>query len=90
VRTGDTVARLGGDEFAVLVQDVADEAQMTAIARRLEHAFTVPFAAGGRRFDVRASIGRADWQGERPDALLRHADAAMYDVKRRAQSVRVR
>jgi diguanylate cyclase (GGDEF)-like protein len=86
VRTGDTVARLGGDEFAVLVEDVADAPQMVAISLRLAQAFTVPFSVRGRTFAVTASIGRAIWPGDgaRPEALLRHADAAMYDAKRRS------
>jgi two-component system, cell cycle response regulator len=35
---------------------------------------------------VTASIGRAVWpvDGDGPEALLRRADAAMYDVKRSA------
>jgi diguanylate cyclase (GGDEF)-like protein len=84
VRGGDTVARLGGDEFAVLVEDIADAAQIAVVARRLESAFDAPFAAGGRTFAISASIGRAIWplDVETPDALLAHADAAMYDVKR--------
>jgi diguanylate cyclase (GGDEF)-like protein len=84
VRGGDTVARLGGDEFAVLVEDVGDEAQIGALARRLESAFDEPFAVGDELFAIGASIGRAVWplDVETPDELLAHADAAMYAVKR--------
>jgi diguanylate cyclase (GGDEF)-like protein len=84
VRTADTVARLGGDEFVVLVEDVADEAQIAALASRLERAFTEPFAVGDEHFAIGASIGRAVWplDVDSPDALIAHADAAMYAVKR--------
>ena len=88
VRHADTVARLGGDEFVVLVEDVADEAQIAALARRLEGAFAEPFAVGDQRFAIGASIGRAVWplDVDTPDALIAHADAAMYAVKRAARS----
>ncbi len=83
VRGEDTVARLGGDEFAVLVEDVG-EGDIARIAARLQDAFAEPFRAGGRSLAVGASIGRAVWPAEVADvdALLRHADAAMYEVKR--------
>jgi diguanylate cyclase (GGDEF)-like protein len=83
VRGGDTVARLGGDEFAVLVEDV-EEGDIARIAARLQDAFSAPFCAGGRSLAVGASIGRAVWpvDVDGVDALLRHADAAMYEVKR--------
>jgi predicted signal transduction protein with EAL and GGDEF domain len=84
VRAADTVARLGGDEFAVLVEDIGDEDQLAAISNRLQEAFAAPLRAGGRTFAISASIGRAVWpiDGDGPEALLRHADAAMYAVKR--------
>jgi diguanylate cyclase (GGDEF)-like protein len=84
VRGGDTVARLGGDEFAVLAEDVGGEDDIARIAARLEAAFAEPFCVGGRSLAVGASIGRAVWPADVDgvDALLRHADAAMYEVKR--------
>jgi diguanylate cyclase (GGDEF)-like protein len=84
VRSHDTVARLGGDEFAVLVEDVSGDDQLAAVAQRLERAFDEPFDVGERTFAIGASIGRAVWplDVETPDALLAHADAAMYAVKR--------
>ena len=84
LRGDDTVARLGGDEFAVLVENVTQPRQLDGISRRLGKAFAAPLRAGGRSFAVSASIGRAVWpvDGDSPGALLRHADAAMYAVKR--------
>jgi diguanylate cyclase (GGDEF)-like protein len=84
VRGGDTVSRLGGDEFAVLVEDVGGEDDIVRIAARLESAFAEPFCVDGRSLSVGASIGRAVWPADVDgvDVLLRHADAAMYEVKR--------
>jgi diguanylate cyclase (GGDEF)-like protein len=73
VLAGDTVARLGGDEFAVLVEDIADAHQLSAISDRLEGAFAAPLRPGGQTFAIGASIGRAVWplDGDDADALLR-------------------
>ena len=87
MRSSDTVARLGGDEFVVLVEDIGDEGQICALAKRLERAFDEPFVVGSERFAIGASIGRAVWPSDvdTPEALLGHADAAMYAVKRAAK-----
>jgi diguanylate cyclase (GGDEF)-like protein len=88
VRGSDLAARLGGDEFAVLVEGVDEEDQIAAITARLEHAFDEPFSVGGQKFGLRASIGRAVWPTEVKEQgeLLRHADDAMYEVKRARQA----
>jgi len=84
VRGDDSVARLGGDEFAILLDGIGDSSQLSAVSSRLEHAFDKAFTIEGHTLKIRASIGRAVWPAEVEDldALLRCADAAMYDVKR--------
>ena len=84
VRPSDTVARLGGDEFAVLVENVDVETQLSLITERLETAFDQPFEVDGHALALGASIGRAVWPVDTAEcgALLRHADAAMYERKR--------
>ncbi len=84
VRAEDQVARLGGDEFAILMDGIGNEAQLAATSARLERAFAPPFVVQGHTLAVCASIGRAVWPAEIDDldALVRHADAAMYEVKR--------
>ena len=84
VRSGDTVARLGGDEFAYLVHGTADE--LRAVADRLVKVIEQPVAVGGRRFHVRTSIGivlAGDEDGESAQALMSHADIALYEAKAR-------
>src|SRR5260370_22755391 len=44
VRDSDTVARLGGDGFALLLEHVADSAEVDAFAERVVQAFGNPFA----------------------------------------------
>ena len=83
VRESDTVARLGGDEFVILLsgQRVPDDSSL--VAEKILSALTEPVAAGGRRFEIGASIGISIYprDGTTPEALLKHADAAMYRVK---------
>jgi diguanylate cyclase (GGDEF)-like protein len=84
-READTVARLGGDEFAVLLENVQDELQAAAAARRMIDAIAEPLALGGKPRVVTASIGIAIQSGtdETGAQLLRAADAAMYRAKGR-------
>ena len=83
LRPGDTLARLGGDEFAVLLEDGVDPAQT---ASRLVDAMRLPFGVGGTELSVTMSVGIAalDPGAVTPDldALLSHADVAMYAAKR--------
>jgi diguanylate cyclase (GGDEF)-like protein len=83
VRRVDTVARLGGDEFVVLLPDLADPKAAERIAAKIVEALTVPIPFAGREVQVSISIGIcAVAAGELDaDALLRNADAALYQAK---------
>jgi diguanylate cyclase (GGDEF)-like protein len=82
VRASDTVARLGGDEFVVLLDDVKERSNALAIAEKILDAVRAPFDADGQDMLVTASIGIADGgAGDGEDAMLKRADAALYDAK---------
>jgi len=82
----DTVARLGGDEFAVLLSDVYDEGEATAVAERVLRALAKPITLSARDVLVGASVGiAAAVPGEGADELLRNADLAMYHAKARGK-----
>jgi diguanylate cyclase (GGDEF)-like protein/PAS domain S-box-containing protein len=83
VRPGDTVARLGGDEFAVLLDDLHSLEDAERLTRRIEDRLTAPLQVDGHEIYVSASVGIAFGTGgyERPEELLRDADAAMYRAK---------
>jgi diguanylate cyclase (GGDEF)-like protein/PAS domain S-box-containing protein len=83
LRDGDTLARLGGDEFTVLMPDIAGAEVAEAVATRIEHRLRPPFELPGQSVFVTASIGIATGAAadDRPEALLRDADAAMYEAK---------
>jgi diguanylate cyclase (GGDEF)-like protein len=85
MRADDVVGRLGGDEFAALLSVVPPCAgRLERLARELSDIVAEPFQLGERRLTVRPSIGIAVWPGDgaTAEALLRHADAAMYRAKR--------
>ncbi len=83
LRESDTIARLGGDEFAILLP-TADLALSTQIVRKLMAALEDPFMIEGQALHVAASFGIALYpdHGVDEDALMRHADVAMYIAKR--------
>jgi diguanylate cyclase (GGDEF)-like protein/PAS domain S-box-containing protein len=84
LRGSDTAARLGGDEFALLLEGVPDAQVALQAAQRLLAALEPPFEVDGRQLAVTASIGVAPaFDRETLAELMRNADLAMYESKRR-------
>jgi diguanylate cyclase (GGDEF)-like protein/PAS domain S-box-containing protein len=85
VRDADTVARIGGDEFVVLLDgiDLFEDAQR--VANKIVGALNEPVKLGEHSLHAIASIGIALYpqHGATAQQLLKHADAAMYEIKRR-------
>ena len=83
LRSSDTLARLGGDEFAILLPDIGDANAAHDVAGRLVAALREPFVLDTLRFTIDASCGHATSpdDGIDIDALLQHADVAMYIAK---------
>ena len=81
----DTVARQGGDEFAVVLSNIDTPDDAAAVVRRIMADMRNPILLGDAPVCARASIGIAlsDENGTDADELLRRADAAMYQAKRR-------
>ncbi|HJV51724.1 MAG TPA: PAS domain S-box protein [Noviherbaspirillum sp.] len=83
VRASDFVARLGGDEFVVIIQEMGDMDQLRCIAQKIVASVRAPLLLSGTTHHVTASVGICVFpdHGQDEDALLNHADAAMYEVK---------
>ena len=83
VRESDTVARLGGDEFIVLLPELAGADGAAAVADKILEATREPCRIAGHELFITTSIGIALYprDGADVDALMRAADAAMYQVK---------
>ena len=84
IRDTDTVARLGGDEFAIVSPGAEDEGDAFVLAERIRAGLEAPFALAGLTVEVEASVGIALYpdHGDDVEALIRHADVAMYNGKK--------
>ncbi|GAA1896898.1 putative bifunctional diguanylate cyclase/phosphodiesterase [Lapillicoccus jejuensis] len=91
VRAGDLLARLGGDEFVVVSHDAGPD-DAVRLGARVVATLEEPFLLGGTSVRISASVGvgvarRLDGTPSLdPDELLREADLAMYDAKRRGKA----
>jgi diguanylate cyclase (GGDEF)-like protein len=83
VRAGDTVARLGGDEFTVIVEPIEEAREAGAVAQHIMSAASRPVSLAEHEICATASIGIAIYPDDAADAdaLIRHADTAMYRAK---------
>ncbi|MDP3687642.1 MAG: EAL domain-containing protein [Sulfurimicrobium sp.] len=83
VRDTDTVARFGGDEFVIILQEQTDENLRMGILHRLIEAVATPVILDRQEIVTTCSIGIAvhPADGSTPDALVKHADIAMYRAK---------
>jgi diguanylate cyclase (GGDEF)-like protein len=86
LRPNDFLARFGGDEFVILCAPAGVETS-SALAERVDQAFTAPFAISGQNIRVTASVGIAiaPDNGVTADELMRHADIALYEAKGRGR-----
>ncbi|MHB1487631.1 MAG: putative bifunctional diguanylate cyclase/phosphodiesterase, partial [Acidimicrobiales bacterium] len=79
----DLVARFGGDEFIICCREVRGRKEAEVLATGLASAFAEPVVVDGRSVFVTLSIGVAASgdEADRPEELIRNADAAMYRAK---------
>lgn len=84
LRQGDLVARVGGDEFVALLPGCRDAEAARTVVDGLRARLSQPYALLEGLFRLDASVGIACFpaDGSDPDALLAHADRAMYAAKR--------
>lgn len=84
VRTTDTVSRLGGDEFVILLTEIEALRDSVQVAEKLLARFALPRKLDGHDIRVSLSIGISVYpeNGLEAGALIRNADAAMYQAKK--------
>ncbi|HEX3334515.1 MAG TPA: EAL domain-containing protein [Acidimicrobiales bacterium] len=86
LRPADTAARMGGDEFAVLIEDLPSADAATELAQRILDALRPPVRLGTKSVSAACSIGIAcDEEGITSEQLLRNADIAMYQAKKKGK-----
>jgi diguanylate cyclase (GGDEF)-like protein/PAS domain S-box-containing protein len=83
IRKADTAARLGGDEFTVVLTDLRDIQNASAVAQNISEALDREFEIQGQSIRVSASIGITFYpkDASSPEELLKKADHAMYQAK---------
>jgi diguanylate cyclase (GGDEF)-like protein/PAS domain S-box-containing protein len=86
-RSSDTLCRFGGDEFLYLAEGLNSPDEADVLAVRLLEVLALPIAIAGTQLEVHASVGVVIWDGETVDhsEIVRNADSAMYEAKRRGK-----
>ena len=79
------VCRIGGDEFVCLLNDNDDHHELALLAKSLISAISAELFIEGSRITVKPSIGIvvSDCAHATPEIVLKNADMAMYEAKRK-------
>ena len=85
LRIGDLSGRWGGDEFVVCLEDFGESNNAAAAAQKLLLVLSEKYEIGNSEVYATPSIGIAMYpdSGEAPDRLIKAADLAMYEAKKR-------
>jgi predicted signal transduction protein with EAL and GGDEF domain len=88
IRDVDTVARLGGDEFVVVLSPATNRQDAATVAQRIIEAMQPVVEIAGITIHTSPSIGIAFYpdDGATVEALVAHADAAMFAAKHRGRN----
>ncbi|HEV8077380.1 MAG TPA: EAL domain-containing protein, partial [Marinobacter sp.] len=91
LRGTSTVARLGGDEFLVILPSLQSAEASSQVAKRILETFSMAYQLNSHEVYVTTSIGIAMFplDADNSGELMQHADAAMYQAKRKGKSVYV-
>ncbi len=83
VRAADTLARLGGDEFAVVLPGLRSRQDALPVVHKIMAIFREPLVVALGEVSLSISVGIAVYPEDSGDgrALVRAADAAMYEAK---------
>ena len=83
VRSCDYVARYGGEEFILVLPEIGPQDGVKAAERIRKKVVKENFAVDGKPIQVTVSVGVASYpkDGDESQAIIRHADAALYKAK---------
>jgi polar amino acid transport system substrate-binding protein len=85
LRIGDFSGRWGGDEFTVCLEDFGEQRNAAAAAQKLVLVLSEKYDVCGSEVYATPSIGIAIYpgSGETADRMIKAADLAMYQAKKR-------
>ena len=88
VRPSDMVMRVAGDEYAIVCEGLVGELEAVGVAERINACLRESVVVGRCEVRITASIGIAMTHGDddHAEALLRDADAALYNAKMRGRA----
>jgi diguanylate cyclase (GGDEF)-like protein len=81
------ICRFGGDEFVMIMPDLIDRRDINQLAARLIEEVSKPILINGSLIIVGTSVGIAlcPENGNNLDQLLKMADVALYDAKKKGR-----
>ncbi len=85
ISNNDIISRIGGDEFVIIPTNIKSITYVQEISDRIQKALKTPFIYNEEALSVGASIGISIFpeHGKDADTLIRKADVAMYEVKKK-------
>ncbi|TRX56364.1 transporter substrate-binding domain-containing protein [Thalassomonas sp. M1454] len=88
VRESDVVSRFGGDEFVILLKNIDNYYGAHQVAKKIIDKISKPINFSGKEVNVGASIGISLYPDDnnKVDTLIAHADALMYEVKKKTKN----
>jgi diguanylate cyclase (GGDEF)-like protein len=87
VRDFDMVGRFGGEEFVIIMTDTTLHVAQTIAERVRQVVMDTPLHLKELSIEITISLGVAMLlEGERKEALLERADAAMYEAKKEGRN----
>jgi diguanylate cyclase (GGDEF)-like protein len=92
IRESDAVIRLSGDEFVLLLGGISVLENLDMSVERILQSIASSFMIDGDNVSISASIGVSIYpaDGTAANELVAHADAAMYQAKRKGKNCWVR
>lgn len=87
LQEGDIAVRLGGDEFVVMLDNVPNTAAIKIIVEKFYRAFAHPVKINEHELSISCSIGISVYPADGKDieTLLKHADDALYEAKKKGR-----
>jgi diguanylate cyclase (GGDEF)-like protein len=84
LRKTDTLARIGGDEFVIVLSGITVPHDVESVICHLLNDVSKPFELAAIEIHTSPSIGVSLYphDGQDPQTLMKHADAAMYHAKK--------